>query len=142
MKILIVDDCADILNLLASFLDLSDHETDKALNGIEAVKLLQKNVYDVVITDSEMPGMDGTGLCQYIKAELLHPYIIGISGSEEALERLKAAGADVCFPKPFRINEIEKAIEDQFRSWPSVPAAPIRIDDVRLLPGRFATASC
>ncbi|PKN19632.1 MAG: hypothetical protein CVU71_04460 [Deltaproteobacteria bacterium HGW-Deltaproteobacteria-6] len=141
MKILLVDDCADILNLLASFLELSDHETDKALNGIEAVELLQKHVYDVVITDSEMPGMDGTGLCKFIKAELPDLYIIGMSGSSEALEKLSAAGADVCFAKPFRIGEIEQAIENRFRTWPHAPALPVHIDDARLLPGRFAASA-
>jgi DNA-binding response OmpR family regulator len=142
MKILLVDDCADILNLLASFLELSDHETDKALNGVEALELLHKNVYDVVITDSEMPRMDGQALCKFIKAELPDLYIIGISGSSEALDKLSAAGADVCFAKPFRIGEIEKAIENRFRRWPHVPIAPVRIDDARLLPGRFAAAAC
>jgi DNA-binding response OmpR family regulator len=68
MKLLIADDCVEIVNILSSFLELSGHEIDKALNGIEAAELLRNNSYDVVITDAQMPGMDGKGLCKFIKS--------------------------------------------------------------------------
>jgi len=112
MKLLIADDCADIVNILSSFLGLSGHEIDKALNGMEAAELLRNNSYDVVITDAEMPGMDGRELCEFIKSDFSTTYIIGMSGSFRALDELKEAGADICFSKPFHINEIEEAIEN------------------------------
>jgi CheY-like chemotaxis protein len=121
MKLLIVDDCVDIVNILSFFLELSGHETDKALNGIEAAELLRNNSYDVVITDGEMPGMDGRELCQFIKTGFAAIYIIGISGSFSALTELKAAGADICFSKPFHVGEIEKAIENLLPDY-DVPA--------------------
>lgn len=114
MKLLIVDDCADIAYILSSFLELSGHETDKALNGREAAELLRNNSYDVVITDAEMPEMDGKGLCKFIKSGFPSVYIIGISGSCHALAELTAAGADICFAKPFHIDELEEAIENRF----------------------------
>lgn len=141
MKLLIVDDCVDIVNILSSFLELSGHEIDKALNGIEAVELLRKNFYDVVITDAEMSGMDGMELCKFIKSGSSTVYIIGISGSSHALNELKEAGADICFSKPFHIDEIEKAIENKIHSWPSEHAAPAGINDSsRLLDYLFTTA--
>jgi len=141
MKILLVDDCVEIIKILASLLEVSGHETDKALNGVEAIELLRKNDYDVVITDSEMPQMDGKGLCQFIRSELPDLFVIGISGSTQSLDKLRAAGADICFAKPFRIDEIEKAIENRFHSWPHAPAVPARIHDTRRQPDRFGAAA-
>ena len=141
MKILLVDVCVEIINILASLLEVSSHETDKALDGIEAVELLRKHDYDVVITDSEMPRMDGKGLCQFIRSELPDLFVIGISGSTQSLDKLRAAGADVCFAKPFRIDEIEKAMETRFHSWPHAPAVPAGIHDTQRQPGRFGAVA-
>lgn len=110
MRLLIVDDCREIVNILSSFLELSGYATDGAQNGREAVDLLRNNHYDIVITDAEMPLMDGIELCKFIKDDFPAVYIIGISGSFSSLEKLRNAGADICFAKPFRIDEIENAV--------------------------------
>jgi DNA-binding NtrC family response regulator len=140
MKLLVVDDCADIVKILSSFLELSDHEVDKAHNGIEAIKLLRNNFYDVVITDAEMPEMDGIELCKFIKSRFPAIYIIGTSGSFHALKELKKGGADICFPKPFHIDDMEKAIENLFLSHLSDLDSPTAIDDSSRLSGRFLMA--
>jgi len=111
MRLLVVDDCVNIVNILTCFLELAGHEADQALNGREALEFLRQNSYDVVITDAMMPEMDGIELCKLIKANYPGIYVIGISGSWRDLNRLKAAGADVCFAKPFHIEEVEKTIE-------------------------------
>jgi CheY-like chemotaxis protein len=129
MKLLIVDDCADIVNILSSFLESSGYETDKALNGIQASELLKNNSYEAVITDAEMPGMDGRELCKFIKSGFPAIYIIGISGSFDALNELKAAGADICFSKPFHIAEVEEALENRFLPLSPVLGAPAGIND-------------
>lgn len=116
MKLLIVDDCADIVNILSCFMKLSGHEADKALNGLEAAELLKNTSYDAVITDAEMPGMDGKELCGFIKSAFPAIYIIGISGSPQSLDELRIAGADICFSKPFHMSDLEEAIENRFSS--------------------------
>lgn len=141
MKLLIVDDCVDIINILSSFLELSGYETDKALNGIEATKLLQNNSYDVVITDAEMPGMDGQELCKFVKSDFPSLYIIGMSGSFQALNELKAAGADICFPKPFHVGEVEEAIENRFLSLSPDLSSPIGISVSSRLSGHPAIST-
>jgi DNA-binding response OmpR family regulator len=122
MKLLIVDDCVDIVNILSSFLELSGHEIDKAPDGVEAVELLRNNSYDVVITDAQMPRMDGVELCKVVKSDFPATYIIGMTGSFNALDAFKAAGADICFAKPFHIDEIENAIENIWSSDHDVAA--------------------
>lgn len=136
MKLLIVDDCVDVVNILSSFLKLSGYEIDVAFDGIEAVKLLRSNFYNVVITDAEMPELDGMKLCKFIKSNYSTVYIIGISGSIYGLEGLNDAGADICFSKPFHIDEIKKAIK---KSLPK-PVEPVSIrDSLRLSAHLFST---
>ena len=141
MRLLIVDDCLEIVNILSSILELSGHETHKALNGLEATELLRKDFYDIVITDAEMPGMDGMELCRWIKSRFPGTYIIGTSGSLSSIDRLGAAGADLCFSKPFRICEIEKAIQNKFILPPDLGATPGLCASCRLSGCRFKAVS-
>ncbi len=115
MKLMVVDDSPDIVEILSSMMELIGHEVSKAYDGTEAVKQLLNNRYDVVITDAKMPMMGGVELCKFIKSQFPGIYIIGISGYLEALKELKDAGADICFSKPFKIEEVEEAIQNRFR---------------------------
>jgi CheY-like chemotaxis protein len=119
MNFLVVDDNPDILHLVSSILKLFGHGADEANDGREAVQQFQNNRYDVVITDAEMPNVDGSELCKFLKSQSPSIYIIGISGSSSALEGLKIAGADMCLSKPFSMHALEEAIEN--RSHSSLP---------------------
>ncbi len=112
MKLLVVDDSAEIVELLSYAVELSGHEADRAYDGIEAVRQLQNNRYDVVITDAEMPGMSGMEVCKLLKSQFPDVYIIGISGAFQALKALKDAGADICLSKPFNIHEVTEIIDN------------------------------
>jgi CheY-like chemotaxis protein len=116
MKLLVVDDSKEIVKVLSSLLELSGHEVGEAYNGMEAVEWLKHNPCDAVITDAEMPILGGADVCKFIKSEHPDIYIIGISGSFQALKELADAGADVCFSKPFGINELDQAIERRFHA--------------------------
>ncbi len=116
MNFLVVDDNPDILHLVSSILKLFGHGADKANDGLEAIQQFQNNRYDVVITDAEMPNVDGAELCKYLKSQSPGIYIIGISGCSAALDGLKKAGADICLSKPFSMHALEEAIGNQFRT--------------------------
>lgn len=125
MKLLIVDDNPDVVRVLSSVAKVFGHGVDEAVDGVEAMGRLQHNQYDVVITDAEMPRMNGIELCRYVRLRFPGVYIIGISGSLYSLKDLENAGADRCLPKPFGIDELKEAIESRFHS--SLPdAAPLR----------------
>lgn len=121
MKLLVVDDDPDIVNILSCTMKESGYEVDEANDGIEAVELIQNNSYDVAIIDSIMPKMKGAEVCKFIKTHYPNMYIIGISGYPDSLNKLKNEGADICFTKPFNIDQIKRAIKNQFRS--SLPSA-------------------
>ncbi len=116
MKLLVVDDNPDILQLLSSMITLFGHGVDEAGDGLEAIRLLQKGRYDVVVTDADMPRVDGVQLCKFLKAQLPDIHVIGMSGNLSALKDLEEAGADICLPKPFGLDEFQSAIENRFHA--------------------------
>jgi CheY-like chemotaxis protein len=116
MKLLVVDDNPDILQILSSIMTLFGHGVDEAGDGLEAIRLLQHGRYDVVVTDADMPRVDGIQLCKFVKAQRPDIPVIGMSGDLSALKRMENAGADICLPKPFGLDEILSAIENQFRA--------------------------
>lgn len=111
MKVLVVESNSGIAQLLSSFLRRCGHAVDEASYGREAIHKLQSSRYDIVITDSEIISVDGAELCKYIKTHVQDIYVIGISGYLSALKDLADAGADVCFSKPFDIDQLRKAID-------------------------------
>ncbi len=111
MKVLVVESNSGIAQLLSSFLRRCGHAVDEASYGREAIRQLQSGRYDIVITDSEIIGVDGAELCKFIKTHFNDIYVIGISGYLSALKDLADAGADICFSKPFDSDLLKKAID-------------------------------
>jgi CheY-like chemotaxis protein len=116
MRLLVVDDNPDILQNLSAMVTFFGHGVDQAGDGLEAIRLLQQVRYDVVVTDADMPRVDGVQLCRFLKAQLPDIHVIGMSGDLSSLKALKNAGADICLPKPFGLDEFQSAIEDRFHT--------------------------
>ncbi|HVO65158.1 MAG TPA: response regulator [Syntrophales bacterium] len=113
MKFLIVDDEPNMVYFMSLLLRESGYEVDGAHDGIEAMELLDNNSYDVAIIDAIMPNMNGSEVCKFIKSHNLGTYIIGMSGYPDSLEELRNEGADICFTKPFSIEQVKSAIKYQ-----------------------------
>ncbi|WP_028023940.1 response regulator [Enterovibrio calviensis] len=116
MKILVVDDMTSIrhvmLNLLRSinYIDL-----EEATNGWQALQMVKKNRYDLVITDLNMPKMDGRELLKEIRTDekLKHTPVLVVS-SEQDKERVKELiqhGVNGFVVKPFNAATLQKQIQ-------------------------------
>jgi CheY-like chemotaxis protein len=68
--ILVVDDEPTVIRVLRLALEKGGYEVNKANNGEEALERIRERVPDAVITDIEMPKMDGEGLCRSIEEEM------------------------------------------------------------------------
>jgi DNA-binding response OmpR family regulator len=124
MKLLIIDDCSENVEILSTAMELSGHRVDEAYDGIEAIERLQNDSYDVVIVDAEMPRMGGVEVCKFLKSRFLDVYVIGMSGCLLSMIELKDAGADICLSKPFHIELLEEIIENLYhRSLPNFDSA-------------------
>jgi len=113
MRVLIADDDPGMRDILTIFMDRAGHDAMTAGDGLEALCLLEKNPYDVVITDGFMPGMTGFELCRIVRERFPHTLVIGLTGSSR-LQEFEKAGAQVCYYKPVTFSVLHQAMEMHF----------------------------
>ena len=112
-RVLIADDEPAILALCSRAVRSWGYEVAKASSGEEALALVKREHFDVLIADIVMPGMSGIELLQKAREvipELAVVVITGFSSVESAIKALRA-GAHDFITKPFHIEELREAIE-------------------------------
>lgn len=82
-RILVVDDSATMRDMLTQYLQSGDYMVATASSGGQALDLLKTEQYDVIITDLEMPGMDGYGLIRSVSELDCDPAVILVSQHDE-----------------------------------------------------------
>jgi len=102
-KVLIVEDEPDIVRLIQNRLDKEKFEVSVALNGEEALALIQKYHFDVLTLDIMLPYINGLTLCEKIRKKHKDSLILIISALDtiEKKERAYELGADDYIDKPF-----------------------------------------
>lgn len=102
IRLLIVDDEANIRAVVREYAQLNDYFVDEAENGLEALQLVKKNAYDCIILDVMMPGLDGFTACKQIK-RIKNVPIIMLSARQEEYDKLYGfeLGVDDYVAKPF-----------------------------------------
>lgn len=112
--ILIVDDSESIRELVSSALEESGFVVYKGINGLDALEKLQSHSVDLVITDLNMPQMDGIMLVQEIRKNPSYKYlpVIILTTESEAKRRqvAKESGATGWIVKPFDKERLLKII--------------------------------
>jgi len=116
-KILVVDDDPYILNLLGIYISGFGHEFAAAKDGMEAMELLKKEAFDIIITDMVMPRMDGMELLKYTreyypKTEVI--VVTGHAGSFSYMDVIRAGAIDF-ISKPFTEDELEAKLNRVLR---------------------------
>ena len=113
LRILVVDDSASILKMVSYVLVRAGAKVSQAKNGLEAVEKSQESLFDVIITDIQMPVLNGFQATKEIReAELTSgspsKIIIGMSASADSETRCEAftAGMDDFVAKPFLLNDM------------------------------------
>jgi cyclic di-GMP phosphodiesterase len=119
IHILIVDDDQAIRDLLNEGLSDSGYRCDTACNGVEGLSKVQSNGFELVVSDIDMPEMDGVQLLQEIKKVRPDTEIImltGIVDVETAIQSMRLGACDY-LTKPFNLAEVritvERALEKQ-----------------------------
>ncbi|WP_324028163.1 sigma-54 dependent transcriptional regulator [Maribacter sp. BPC-D8] len=112
-NILIVDDDIDILELLQRHLQSMDYHTYKAVSVKEALFILKDTFIDLLITDIQMPEIDGLQLLKFANEhypEIPKLVVTGYPSVEGTLEVIKSGGTDY-LTKPFTKAELKEAVE-------------------------------
>jgi len=112
--IMTVDDSASIRQLVSFTLKQQGYEVVEAVNGTEAIRKLNQKKIDMLITDINMPEIDGISLIKMVRDNPSYkfmPIIILTTGSQtEKKEEAKAAGATGWIVKPFRPDQLVAAV--------------------------------
>ena len=115
-NILIVDDDIDILELLQRHLQAMGYHTYKAVSVKEALFILKDTFIDLIITDIQMPEIDGLQLLKFANEhypEIPKLVVTGYPSVEDSLEVIKSGATDY-LTKPFTKSELKEAIEKAF----------------------------
>lgn len=111
-RILVVDDQDSMRTLLRDMLEVIGHDVALAEGGEQALAFLGQSAFDLVLSDLNMPGMDGTALLRAIKSTYpgLPVVIITGYGTFHTEKRVMKEGADGYISKPCTLAKIEKTL--------------------------------
>jgi response regulator RpfG family c-di-GMP phosphodiesterase len=118
IRVLIVDDEEFIRDSIKTILETEGFYTFIADDAFEALKILDKNYIDVVISDMKMPGMDGISLLKKIKIDYPNIAVLLITGYpniDNAIESVKSGAFDY-ITKPFKVNDLLIKISKAYES--------------------------
>jgi DNA-binding response OmpR family regulator len=112
---MVVDDDPTMLRMIELYLADFPVEVKLVRNGRVALRHLEKGHYDLLLTDLQMPELDGISLIKKLRAEQLDLPIIILSayGMEKMADEAIELGADELLCKPFDSNTLKKKIRNQ-----------------------------
>ncbi len=129
IKILVVDDEKNLRLVVQKELTRQGHFVEVATNGEEAWSLLEEQDFDVLLSDIDMPRLDGMGLLRRLREKLPNPpEIIMLTGQatvETAIEAMKLGAYDY-LTKPYRITELSALVTQ------AAEKQKLKIDNQRL----------
>lgn len=116
MRVLVVDDSLLARKHIIHVLNLIGFEKiEDAKDGVEAVEILRESMYDLVVTDYNMPEMDGRALIRYIREESSQPDIPVLMVTSETdsarLSSIQQCGVSAICDKPFETSTVKELIK-------------------------------
>ncbi|MEZ4294817.1 MAG: response regulator [Polyangiaceae bacterium] len=116
LRVLVVEDSPAMRTFVRAVLQDGPDEVDvtEATSGFDALRLLPRGGYGLVITDINMPDINGLELLRFVRQGPQHRdtavLVISTMSSERDRERALALGADVFLPKPFSPEALRDAV--------------------------------
>jgi DNA-binding response OmpR family regulator len=134
MRVLIVDDHAEVRDLLVRSLRHDGHEITAAATVEEAHGLLAAEAVDVIVLDVALPDGSGIDLCRALRRDGVRTPVLLLTAHAAVPERVAGldAGADDFLGKPFAVSELRARVRALGRRGPELRPLEIRCGTVRL----------
>jgi DNA-binding response OmpR family regulator len=137
MRLLVVDDEADLAEAVARGLRRDGYAVDLAFDGSEALEKLAVNEYDLVCLDLTMPGVGGREVCRRIRTEPgpgPTPRVLMLTARDSLEDRVAGLddGADDYLVKPFAFPELLARVRSLLRRDGGTTTAVLRVADLEL----------
>lgn len=119
LQIMLVEDNEINLQFMTMLLNQMGYNVSVAANGLTAIQLIEKQSFDLIFMDNQMPGMDGIGATKVIRTipNGFQSCVIGLSANvfKTDIDRALEAGMDDYLTKPVRIKDIIEKIKDCYQ---------------------------
>jgi CheY-like chemotaxis protein len=113
-RILVIDDEPQLRVIVRMMLEKAGHQVTEAGDGEEGLKLLEKDLPDLILLDVMMPGPSGWEVCHKIKASRrlrdIPLVMFTVRTSKESMEKSNQCGAEAHINKPFDMEEMLETV--------------------------------
>ncbi|RLT94792.1 response regulator transcription factor [Ketobacter sp.] len=108
MMILLVEDDLDLAQTVVQYLALEQIQCDHASNGVAGLNLMQRNAYQVLLLDLNLPRLDGLKVCQQLRQQGNDTPILMLTARDQLADKVDGfeAGTDDYLVKPFELQEL------------------------------------
>ena len=134
MHILVVEDDAGLARRIASTLTEAGHDPIVVHDGEKALDKTKEAVFDLIVLDIILPGMDGFEVLRHLRAQHLASRVLMLTARGEVKDRVTGLqlGADDYLPKPFAMGELVARVNALGRRYPEEPTLNLRVGDLTL----------
>lgn len=129
MNILVVEDEKTIADILVFNLEREGYKATQVNDGLEGLQLATNNIYDIILLDVMLPGIDGFGFLEKFRKFSDTPVIM-LTAREEETDKILGLelGADDYITKPFSVRELMARIKANTRRKPAMVSESSNID--------------
>lgn len=134
MRALIVEDDAKLADILVHVLERDGYEADAVADGPTGLEYARSGLYDVIVLDVMLPGLDGFQVAETLRREGVHTPILMLTALGTVPDKIEGldAGADQYLTKPFSPKELLARIRSLTRRQAPEPTDAVAVDGVTL----------
>ncbi|HEY9677812.1 MAG TPA: response regulator transcription factor [Drouetiella sp.] len=138
-KILLVDDDIDLTAMIIEWLSFEHHSVEVLYNGQEAQERLRLCLYDLVILDWNLPGVQGVDVCRQYRSEGGQAPIIMLTGKNSIADKENGldSGADDYLTKPFNMKELSARMRAVLRRASGATSNILKVGELTLDPTKY-----
>lgn len=134
LHVLVVDDQADVVQVIRQGLEDAGHRVEAALTGEAGLEKASTRSYDVIVLDVILPGLDGFEVARLLRDRGITTPIVMLTARDQETDVVHglAEGADAYLSKPFRIAELEAHLRALKRRVGMETRTVLHLEDVEL----------